>query len=658
MKKNILFLFLFIIFSTDNYSQSKYGNITSEELNMVVYAQDSTASAVILLKKGETRFTYDSQRDNFQYEHFIETKIKILKPEGLDWCNQNIYYIEENFQNRERINGLSGTTYNLEDGKIIKTKLTKEQMSDETVDERWKVKKFTMPAAKVGSVIEFKYTIVSDYFADLRDFEFQSQIPVAYAYYEITIPEYFRFNKDMQGFEPVTAKQEITREVFTIHSRGRVDNISCNADRWMLEGKNISALKKEPYVWSLNDYISKVSFEIHSIQFPYSKLYNYVTTWQSIDQNYFHKGDFNNNLKKKGLFKDIVVEDEPTLEKARGILGLIKNKVKWDGRNRMNPSNLGDALKKGLGSSADMNFLLINALKASNFNVYPVVLSTREHGRLPISHPTILAFNYVIAAVKIDTMMYYTDASSLYGDWNVLPQKCMVPQARFIGDDNSYWVDLTTVSTGTTFINAGYSFVDNQYTGNLKESYRGNSALKFRNYYYDNHKNKEDYVEKLSTQLGYKVEDYDMVNENEPSKDLQVSYTIKPNIVNGDEDYLYINPMQIKHLNSNPFKNETRVYPVSFEYLETYLQIANIEVPDGYVVEELPKSEKFRLDDDGSIQLIYRIVNSGNSIRLNYQYIVNKILFLPDDYEALRNFYAKVVLKNNEQIVLKKKVAE
>lgn len=174
MKTHAGFLILMLLVSTClSYSQTKFGNATMDELNMTVYPQDSTASAVILSKEGETRFIYN-EVNGFQFEYTLKVRMKILKNEGLDLCNQSISYYQESRSTGEKIIGLSGTTYNLENGKIVKTKLSNDYIFDEDVENLWKVKKFSMPGAKVGSVVEYKYTITSIYLYELREFVFQA----------------------------------------------------------------------------------------------------------------------------------------------------------------------------------------------------------------------------------------------------------------------------------------------------------------------------------------------------------------------------------------------------------------------------------------------------------------------------------------------------
>lgn len=638
------------------FSQSKFGNTTTDELNMTVYPQDTTAAAVILLKTGETRFIY-SDLVGFQFEYTLQVKIKILKDEGLSLCNQSISYFQETATTGEKITGLSGTTYNLENGKIVKTKLSKEAIFDENTDKKWRLKKFSMPGAKVGSVVEFKYTLTSMYFYDLRNFIFQTWVPVAYTSYEITIPEYFYYNVNMQGYEHIEAKRTPVNESFSVRykdgsGRTQMENVRCNAQQMKFIGKNLSAIKNESYLWTIDDYVSKVSFELQSIRYPWTTIKNITTTWADIDKELFDTGDFGGNLKKAGLFKDEIEKSELTLDQAKKIQELVKSKVKWNEKRAFYPEDLKDALKDGVGNSADMNFLLINALKAGGFDAFPVVLSTRGNGRLPVANPSITALNYTITGIKIDTLYYYTDASARFGDWNLLPSKCMVPQARKIIQDNSSWVDLSTISSGNSLINAQIIFDDRGQVTTVTDIKRGNSSYDFKVAYHD-YKDQNEYIEKLGGRLTGKVEDFTISGEDKAGSDVKVTYKLIKEAVLGDE-FIYITPMIDKLFTSNPFIKEERKFPVNFDYPETYRQVVNIVIPEGYTVEELPASEKFVFGDNEAIQFAYRIGEKENIITFQYQFKIKELMILQDSYPGLRDFFAKVISKNSEQIVLKK----
>jgi hypothetical protein len=106
-------------------------------------------------------------------------------------------------------------------------------------------------------------------------------------------------------------------------------------------------------------------------------------------------------------------------------------------------------------------------------------------------------------------------------------------------------------------------------------------------------------------------------------------------------------------MQKNPFSAPTREYPVDFglPFNENYRLILN--VPDGYQVEELPKSKSFIMDNKDAV-FAYQIGQIDNRIMLNIRFSVSKPLFLPAEYTALKDFFDLVVAKESEQIVLKK----
>ncbi len=637
-------------------AQSKFGNVTLDELNMKAYPQDTSAVALVLLKTGDTRFVYNDL-SGFQFQYTLQMKVKILKNEGLDFCNSEISYYQENNTTGEKISGLNGTTYNLENGKIVKTKLSKDLISDENVEGKWKVRKFSLPAAKVGSVIEYEYTITSGYFYDLRDFKFQSSAPVLYTSYRIKIPEYFYYNTNMQGYENIKVKKTPVNESINVrykddYGRLRSDNLRCAAEEMLFTGENLPAIKYEPYMWTLNDYISMVSFELKSIHYPWATVKNFSSTWENIDDELQRLSGFGGNLNKSGLFKEEISRGELSIEKAKEIQNMIKSRVKWNEKNKLFGSNLKDALKNGLGNSADMNFLLINALKAAGFDAYPVVLSTRSNGRLPIGHPSVSALNYTITALKLDTLYYFTDASAKYGDWNILPEKCMVNQARLISQNRSNWIDLSTISSGANLTNAQVNITDAGIVCKVANVNRGNSAYAFKNNYY-NHKDQQEYVEKLGSRLSGKIEDFKVEGLVNQDADVKIEFFLIKDGQLGDE-FIYLNPMIENPYPENPFKSEKRKFPINFNYLSSYKQIVNIEIPKGYAVEELPQSTKYVFGDSKAVVFTYRIAQNADNVLLQYNLQVNNLLLLPTEYEDLKELFAKIALAGSEQVVFKK----
>ncbi len=105
----------------------------------------------------------------------------------------------------------------------------------------------------------------------------------------------------------------------------------------------------------------------------------------------------------------------------------------------------------------------------------------------------------------------------------------------------------------------------------------------------------------------------------------------------------------------NPFTSAERKYPVEMPYKFDESYNLQIEVPKGYVVDELPKSMIVKLNEENEGMFEYRISQSGDNISFRSRVRISRTVFQPEEYEMLREFFNLVVKKHAEQIVFKKK---
>ena len=172
----------------------KFGKVSKEELQEKFHPLDTTANAAYLYKYRRTYFEYAEKEGGFKVITDYHIRIKIYTKEGFEKATQYIeYYL------KEKITNVKGYTFNLQNGKIKKEKLTKNDIFVEKRSKYRSVKKMTMPVIKEGSVIEFKYKLVSPY-KSIDDLHFQYDIPVKKLDYKIEIPEYYVFSKKIKGY--------------------------------------------------------------------------------------------------------------------------------------------------------------------------------------------------------------------------------------------------------------------------------------------------------------------------------------------------------------------------------------------------------------------------------------------------------------------------
>lgn len=78
-----------------------------------------------------------------------------------------------------------------------------------------------------------------------------------------------------------------------------------------------------------------------------------------------------------------------------------------------------------------------------------------------------------------------------------------------------------------------------------------------------------------------------------------------------------------------------------------------MEIPEGYEVEELPKSTRVKLNEkDGMFE--YLIQQNEHSIQFKCAINIKTATFDAEDYNTIRDFYSFIIKKQGEQIVFKK----
>ncbi|MGZ5135383.1 MAG: DUF3858 domain-containing protein [Flavitalea sp.] len=118
---------------------------------------------------------------------------------------------------------------------------------------------------------------------------------------------------------------------------------------------------------------------------------------------------------------------------------------------------------------------------------------------------------------------------------------------------------------------------------------------------------------------------------------------------------MYFNPLLAEGFKENPFKSAKRFYPVEMPYTMDETYTLQMEIPAGYVIDELPKGMVIKYNEDDHASYEYRISTSGNSISFRSRLQIKKTYFEPVEYEVLREFFSMIVKKQAEQIVFKKK---
>jgi hypothetical protein len=118
-------------------------------------------------------------------------------------------------------------------------------------------------------------------------------------------------------------------------------------------------------------------------------------------------------------------------------------------------------------------------------------------------------------------------------------------------------------------------------------------------------------------------------------------------------DKIYLDPIFFGKVTENPFKMESRSYPVDFAYPINKIYNCSVKLPEGYTLEQQMKPMLVNLPDKAG-RFSFEVAESGGSLQIRTTILINKVLFMPEEYEFLKEFYNLIITKHGEQIVLKK----
>jgi hypothetical protein len=661
---SIILLFLSISLTAQNYS---FGKVSAEELNEKYNPADSSASATYLYKYRRTYFQYQNDK-GFELVTEVHERIKIYNQEGFDYATKEIMLYKSNTSDEE-VSSIKACTYNMIDGKIVEDKLRKDGMFREEVSYYYNKLKFTMPNIKVGSVIEYEYSIRSPFITNVDEFVFQHDIPIKQLEAKFEVPEYFSYKLNTKGFVSLIPNVESKRGKIAFMNKTRSGGLISSTSFSSSEvefTKNIStytlsnvpALKDEPYVNNINNYRSAVKYELSYTHFPSSTIEYYSTTWEDVIKKIYETPSFGNELDKTGYFeKDIdalIGNISDPMARVSLIFEFVKNKVKWNGYySKYTSQGVRKAYTDQVGNVVEINLMLTSMLRYAGLNANPFLVSTRNNG-LPL-FPTREGYNYVISGVEIPNTVILLDATSKYSMPNVLPLRALNWEGRIIrknGTTATINLYPNEASTSNEMIMVNLN-TEGAIDGTIRSLKTNHKALLYREDYIES--NKDLFLETLENRYaGIQIEDFEVKNDIDLSKPVMETYKFTlENQADIIGDKMYFSPLFFLKSKESPFKLNKREFPVDFSYPVSSKSMINISLPEGYKVESVPEAIAISLPDNLGV-FRFNIVATATGIQLIINNEINQSIISSLYYDALKDYFGQMVAKENEQVVLTK----
>ncbi|HMV07862.1 MAG TPA: DUF3857 domain-containing protein [Cyclobacteriaceae bacterium] len=628
----IIWLLVCILPAFGQKDPMKFGDIAMEDLTMTSYAKDSSAEAIILSDFGKVSPT---GQFSMMYERHV--RIKILKANGTGWADQAIQ-LPIAGTNGENKFQFKASTFNLEGGKIVETALPKESMFREKFTRGIELQKFTFQDVKVGSVLEYSYSIISP---GLPTWQFQKKIPTRLSEFWAITPATLVFKHFSRGY--IQASTYDAKE-----------SAAETSYHWIY--RDVPAFRPEPFMSSEEDFIGEIEFFLTKVSSGYTL--ELMGTWEKVNELLFKSefvgGHIAGNPFLKPITKNLTEGKSDPMERVSVIYDYVKNKYTWEKRYAVGSRTLKESFEKGIGTCSDINLTLASMLDKADFKVNVVALSTRDNGMIRKQVAMPYQFNYLICAVQVENRIILLDATEKHLPLGYLPERCLNGEGFMLDKENFGWIPTDFLPISKTVTSSDIKLDGNgNVEGKITFTRDGYDALDFRKVYTE--KGEEEYLKYFSNKMGWEFEQHNFENIDDLNKSTKETYSVRiDNHASGSADILYVNPILCERLGENPFTADDRKYPISYGKTFESIYMSRITVPDGYIVEEIPAPLVIKLPDN-SAKYTYSITQNSNVLSILSHFKIGKTLYVQSEYLQLKELYNQVVAKQAEQIVLKKK---
>jgi hypothetical protein len=631
-------------------------DVTPATFAASVYPIDSSAAAVILFDVGVVSFDPTGSNSR-QFCYILEkhTRIRLLRESAFHLATLVLSSYRKGAANPS-VADFTGQTYNLEDGKVVRTRVDKSNIfKDQSGD--MNLERVAFPNVKEGSVIEYSYRVTYPGFQYVPPWAFQGSYPELWSEYDITVPTLYDYAVRQQGHQKYVVDSVIYSDAtFPINLAGYYGTWTGRTIRRIWALRDVPALERaEPYTTTLKNHISKIDFQLSAVHANgYDRTYR--TTWNELTDELLKRDNFGAPLNDRNRWLDnelqsITMGASSQRQRLQKIFSYVRDHFDC---NNIETLYMSQGLKKvwdeKKGNVADINLLLTASCRHEGMDASPVILSTRQHGIAVDDYPLLSDYNYVITRVQLGDSMWLLDASKPYVGFGQLPELCYNGWGRAI--DSSFakiplFPDSVTETRRTMVqlynTDSGYTGTYSRVNG-VFESMNDRSRLR--------KESADDFFAALrKTMADYKqMEDYGFDSLDVPEVRLGWHYRMKYDFTSGT---IYFNPIFHERFSSNPFNSPVRHYPVEMPFCIDNVYLLNMDIPRGYRVDQLPKSQQIRLQDSSGV-FEYLISADSSAIHFRTELRIRKTTYDLDEYQGIRNFFSLIVSKEKEPIVFKK----
>jgi len=614
-------------------------SIPPDQLTMTSEPKAPGAQAVYLYRQVD--------RDDGRPSEFNFVRLKILTEEGRKYADVEIPFLKQ----QANIHGIKARTIQ-SDGTVIDFHgKAYEKTIVKAKGVKYLAKTFTLPDVRVGSILEYSYTVDLD-----ENYVFDSH-------------------------------WTLSADLFTKHAKFSLKPSRDFAVRWVwpvglpegtqppketnrgihMETQDVPAFQVEDYMPPEGELKFRVEF-IYSAERPEM---NPEKFWKQQDKKWYEA--FDNFVNKRGAMEQavsgIVAPSDSPETKLRKIYARVqqirnlsfeqeKTEQEEKREKKKDINNVEDVWKRGYGYERDINWLFIALARAAGFDAAPVFIAARNAA---FFHPQVVnpyQLGADLVTVKVDGKDVYLDPSVKFAPYGVLPWYETWAHGIRLDKDGGQLVTTSSPDSSSATVERKaelqLSADDGSLEGKLTVTYAGLEALDLRlSQRHEDEASQKKLLEDLvreSIPASIEVELTNKPDWTSSSPTLVAEYHLKvPGWVAGAGRRALF-PMGIFSANEkHVFEHADRVHPLYFQNAYLRSDDVTVNLPLGWKVGSIPAPIN---QDAKAVVYTVKAVDEKGMLHITRS-LRNELVWLEKGkYGILRNFFQLVRTGDEQQVVL------
>jgi len=628
-----------LLCSSAGWASADWLPVPKEDMAMKEFTPIPGTHAVILYRKLE--------RDDYEGWEREYVRIKILDEEGKVAGN-----IETTaYPDAMRLTNLEARTVE-PDGSIVPFQ---GQPADKLLAKykgvHWNRKTFAMPDVRVGSIIEYRYTIKWS-----PDWVYDSEWQVA-AYVPTRDADFSLRFANERGVGGITWMYvRIPQD----HQPKNVNGVI------MLSMHNIPGVEKEDYMPPEEEVRPSVMFTYRDFNPTNADDYwkRESTDWTKRTEEFMGKkkevqsqvaaltqGVNSPEEKLQKIYAKVQGLEDLTYERERSEKEQQKEKLKPN-------TNVDDVLKHGYGYFNELSRTYAAMARAAGFDATVIRVADRDYYFHSKDLPNFKRYTDGLAIVKLNGKEIFLAPGTPYCPYGLLPWEDTATYGVVLNKDNAVW-EKTPDPLPNEAIRERKAQLemdsDGDLKGDLAVTYQGRDALRERlaEREHDDAQRRKDLEDKIKDWLptGATVKLKTVDNWTATSNQFVVTAEVTiPGAATATGKRMMLPVSIFPGSDSHPFQHMKRVNPVYFRNPYQEFDLVTVKVPAELQVESLPQEKTVPSPFAGFVQ---KVSKDGNAFTVDRQMAMKMYFFPTDEYADLRTFLDTVKSAGGEQVVLR-----